>query len=351
MTIKDFIEECRKECLKKSSLSSTIYSEEEIKSLAFRYLEEVFDIPKYRILTEPQTIIPADDSELQVVISRLALGEPIQYIIGYEWFCEEKFRVGKGVLIPRPETEELVKIVLNDLDIRGLKGLDLCSGSGCISWILANQGGRMLGCDISDVAIQYAINQKITIDKTADKRERNNPHFFKCNILNTNAVEEILSELESSENYDNSKKSISSYSYKSFKNLKSSESFEKSKSTNHSYQVDFIISNPPYVTESEKDSIRENVKCFEPENAIFVSDENPQKFYDAISDIALKVLKEGGKLYLECNPKYIEQTRKLLKDKGFSDINIIADFYSSFRFITAALTNHSNIGKKVKSPL
>ena len=305
MNVKDFIEKCVKACS-----GTKLYSKAEAKALAFRVLEDIYEIPKYRILSDQQEIIDqskAPDKNIEAIISRLSSGEPIQYIIGYESFCGHKFKVGPEVLIPRPETAELVELAFQDIEEKKkeqLRILDLCTGSGCIAWSLWHKlnlaelatplNVEVYACDISDKALECAKRQKI---KTP-KENAAPPQFFKCNILANDAVSIIQK-----------------------------SSGEK--------LFDVIISNPPYIAEKEKIAMHTNVKDFEPKEALFVPDEDPQKFYRAISRIAQEILKPNGKLFLECNNLYIEETANLLKANGFRKIRTKKHITDTPRFICA----------------
>lgn len=387
MTIKDFIDRCVKAC---AGTEAALYSEAEAKALAFRVLEEIYEIPKYRILTEQQAHIckqlkeseiknssslpSASEEELDAIIGRLAAGEPIQYVVGYESFGGHKFKVGPEVLIPRPETEQLVKIALKEivaevaqqgleqqgaqqaamqqrqqLEQHPLRVLDLCTGSGCIAWSIwaalqtdgkidnadvtnentndackrfSNSNVEVYGCDISEAALKIAENQNIL--------RAGAPHFFKCDILSEGAVKTIQKNCGVTEsNYTESNSAEPNCTESDF--------------TSNPQRFDAIISNPPYIAEKEKVAMRTNVKDFEPQEALFVPDEDPQKFYRAIARIAEETLKPNGKLFLECNNLYIEETANLLKASGFQSVQILSDFTSAPRFIAAI--RESDIGQ------
>lgn len=297
----DFIKECCKRL-------SSVYSPEEALAIARRALEDIYGISRTRQLTYPDEEIcpnasvssrgrctdPAD------IISRLESGEPIQYIAGFEYFCGEKFKVGPGVLIPRPETEELVTLILSDLkDLKNtqnkpkvapFKIFDICTGSGCIAWTLHKRLFETItletyGCDISDTALQYAKSQKLLYSSRW-------PMFFKYDVLNGDFL--VL---------------------KSFIG-----------------KLDVIVSNPPYIAEKEKSLMHKNVLDFEPEEALFVSDEDPLLFYRKIADMARELLYPGGKLYFEINPLFAEELEQMLKDKNFQNISIMEDLSGRRRF-------------------
>lgn len=323
----DFIKECCKRL-------SSIYSPEEALAIARRALEDIYGISRTRQLTYPDEDIPTASEKVLAskhsspavqglgiqgvrvsqgahktdngtlnpsdVIERLASGEPIQYIAGFEYFCGEKFKVGPGVLIPRPETEELVTLILSDLkDLKStqnkpkvapFKIFDICTGSGCIAWTLHKRLFETItletyGCDISDTALQYAKSQKLLYSSRW-------PMFFKYDVLNGDFL-----------------------ALKSFIG-----------------KLDVIVSNPPYIAEKEKSRMHKNVLDFEPGQALFVSDEDPLLFYRKIAEMARELLYPGGKLYFEINPLFAEELEQMLKDKNFQNISIMEDLSGRRRF-------------------
>ena len=285
MTVREFIDECRKRLL-------PLYGKEEAASLAYRALEDIFNISRTKQITYPDTEIENPEP----VISRLESGEPIQYIAGFEYFCGEKFKVGPGVLIPRPETEELVNLICSQAKLRAngypqpFKVFDICTGSGCIAWSLHKKLSETTslesyGCDISEAALKYARNQRYLYG-------RRWPMFFRYDVIDGD-----------------------------FKALKSFLG-----------NLDIIVSNPPYIAEKEKALMHKNVLDFEPEEALFVSDGDPLLFYRKIAEMAQELLYPGGKLYFEINPLFAEELKALLKEKNFSDIQISKDFSGKERF-------------------
>ena len=302
MTIKNFVDTCVSEL--------SLYPNNEAKAIAFRVLQDLFSIKSYKYISDPQEIILTQekkeseiDLELTQIISRLKKGEPVQYVVGFEHFCSHKFKVGAGVLIPRPETEELVKLVIEELnrDKRDKVLLDICTGSGCIAWSIFSQIPylKVFGCDISDLVLDYAANQPIEIADTIVNGAK--PTFFKCDILSSDSLVVI----------------------------------DKNLSLQGEKKVDVIVSNPPYIANKEKVYIRNNVLDYEPSIALFVEDEEPLKFYNSIGNLALKLLSENGKLFFECNEHYCSEVATLLNSKGFSRVKIIKDIFTKDRFVFA----------------
>ena len=312
MTVKEFKDRCRERL-------SSLYSLEEINSLSQRVLEDIYSIPRYKQVTSPNDSLealqtPGEQNALlapEDVIERLAQGEPVQYIAGFEYFCGEKFNVGSGVLIPRPETEELVnKIVAeanshselrapNALD-KELVVLDLCTGSGCIAWSLWKSlpNAKVFGCDISDVALQYAVSQNITRVSRASEQipQSTEPVFFKQDILSNEYSEEL-------------------------QNLKG--------------KVDILVSNPPYIAESEKKLMHKNVLEFEPSTALFVTDDNPLLFYKRIAELGKELLTPTGKIYLEINPLFAFELKHYFEQTGYSQVHLLQDITGKQRFAVA----------------
>lgn len=224
------------------------------------------------------------------IIADLKKDIPIQYIIGKAEFYGICFNVGKGLLIPRPETEELVKMIIEEINKLGYNNLsivDLCSGSGCISIAidsLTNHQNNVWGVDISKEAIEYS---KLN------------------NVLNQCKVNYINSDIfENNFLYD----------------------FDK---------VDIIVCNPPYVCNSEKNEIKNNVLKYEPHQALFVDDNHALKYYLRVVEISKYLLKNNGRLYFEINNNFSEEIKLFLNNNNFKEVSLFRDFRGKFRFISA----------------
>jgi len=223
-------------------------------------------------------------------LQRLLKNEPIQHIIGYTDFYELKIKVNQHVLIPRPETEELVDWIIKDVkdtvSKKPIRVLDIGTGSGCIAISLAKNisNSKVQAMDISKEALQIAkenaLYNKVSMD------------FIKADILNLKEKEE---------------------------------------------QYDIIVSNPPYVRNLEKKEMHSNVLDYDPEMALFVEDENPLIFYNAIADYAKKVLSKNGKLYFEINQYLGKEMLDLLQKKAFKSIELRKDFLGNNRMIRAVV--------------
>jgi release factor glutamine methyltransferase len=219
--------------------------------------------------------------------ARLESGEPLQYVIGEAYFYDSIFFVNKHVLIPRPETEELVHLILQEQKAQECTLLDIGTGSGCIAITLKKHRPRwrVCACDVSDLALEIA-------DSNAKKMNAD-VNFLPINILDKNTQE---------------------------------------------HYFDIIVSNPPYIPENEKSLMYDNVIKYEPPTALFVADENPLLFYDAISDYALHSRQSKTYLYLELNEYYAEQVAELLAKKAFHHIIIHKDLQNKERLLSAIVS-------------
>lgn len=268
MTLLEFINQC-------IARLAPLYPAPEAKAIAFRLLEHFTDIPSYKYISEPELVIPetaASSSstpagDLLSSLAELETGRPLQYVLGFAEFCGHRFKVGEGCLIPRPETEELVSRIIDDLyadvDAAGDSGvddgpfsiLDLCTGSGCIAWSLAAEfpEAMVYGCDLSEAALRFACRQRVKV-------RGSKPIFFTADVLG------------------NPPAGLPKF--------------------------DVIVSNPPYICESERAAMRPNVLGFEPAEALFVPDDDPLRFYRAIARWAEALLRPDGHLYLEINERF-----------------------------------------------
>lgn len=225
-------------------------------------------------------------SLLKKDISQLLEDYPIQYIVNNAHFYGEDFYVDDNVLIPRPETEELVQWVLSNMDT-SKNILDICTGSACIAIVLKKKSPQ------SDVFALDISAQALAVAKRNAQQHQVDINFFQKDILDTNNLE-----------------------------------FE-----NHTF--DIMISNPPYVTNSEKAMMHRRVLNYEPKLALFVSDNQPLLFYNAIANFAQYRLKLGGYLYLEINERMGEEVQALLRNYGFDNIELKKDFNNKDRMIKA----------------
>lgn len=275
MLLKDFVRESTE------SLSA-FYPYDEARKLVLMLAESRLGVKSYTHIIEPETAVP-DESDVILYddMSRLLAGEPVQYVLGEADFYGRRFKVAPGVLIPRPETEMLVQEALKHIHDDS-EVLDLCTGSGCIAWTVALEqpGARVKAVDISEAALGIAESQPYD----------NGPSFIRADIL----TEPDLALFDT---------------------------------------VDVLLSNPPYIMESEKVLMRKNVLEYEPESALFVPDSDALVFYRAIAVWAKKLLVPGGYAIVEINEKLGPETFSLFKDAHFTDVEVIKDLFGKNRFV------------------
>jgi release factor glutamine methyltransferase len=266
------------------------YTERESDLLFYRLLESFFGFRKTDIVLTPNLEIDADQkAEIDLALKQLVAGVPVQYIDNTAFFMDDAFFVDDSVLIPRPETEELIRWILDTHDSTALKVLDIGTGSGVIPISLSKQRSNwtLLACDISNEALITARRNGREILKQTDVA------FYKEDIL------------EPQTNYGNG--------------------------------LDIIVSNPPYVLESDKMTMGDNVLKHEPHIALFVPNEDPLLFYKAIVKFALTSLKIGGCLYFEIHESYSIQVHDCMIEGGFKDVVIKNDLQGKPRMISGVL--------------
>ena len=263
------------------------YDEGEARAVA-RYLLEVgYGLSMSEILCGAVEQLPQE--ELKKNVQRLADGEPVQYIVGTAEFCGRRFHVAPGVLIPRPETAELCQWIIEETR-GGLPILDIGTGSGCIAITLALDipNAEVEAWDISLEALTIAHKNANTLNANVTFKEKD---IIKCSIA------PVLAE----------------------------------------QKVSVIVSNPPYIVPSESSAMSDSVLNHEPNIALFTPEDDPLKFYRAISDYAKTALLPQGKLYFEINPLFAQQLEALLKEQGFGNITFKNDQYGKQRFVRATL--------------
>ena len=273
---------------------SELYPIEEILSFFFLLVHHKLKLTRADLAIRSNQIV--ENSELTFflnAINQLKDEEPIQYIIGETEFYGLPFTVDSNVLIPRPETEELVDWILNEFRIQNseLRIIDIGTGSGCIAISLAKHLPKAMvyAVDISKQALQIA--------KKNANHNNVNIHLIKLDILKPNVIQGIDKDLK----------------------------------------FDIIVSNPPYVRESEKHEIQKNVLQNEPHQALFVEDANPLIYYDKITDFAKLHLKTNGVLFLEINQYLGKEMVTLLQQKKFKNIELRKDIFGNDRMVKATL--------------
>ncbi|MBQ3741786.1 MAG: peptide chain release factor N(5)-glutamine methyltransferase [Prevotella sp.] len=240
-----------------------------------------------------------DDAQRQQIergMARLEVGEPIQYVLGRANFCGRSFAVAPGVLIPRPETEELCRLIMNTHPSESLNILDIGTGSGCIAITLALEmpDAEVEAVDISPEALAIAEANAAQLGAMVS--------FHQCDILSRNS-------LHLGSGWELVAPSAPKY--------------------------DIIVSNPPYICERERADMERNVLDYEPHTALFVPDDDPLLFYRTIGQKALTMLAPGGILCFEINPLYCDQLIELLRSQGYCEVEAVSDSFGKRRFVTA----------------
>lgn len=281
MTLKDTIRELR-------SRLAPIYGEGEAKAmirLIFHALKGWSQTDM--IVHEADEVSDYIQEKIKAITERLSKQEPIQYILGEARFYGMDLKVDRSVLIPRPETEELVDHIVKRYEGRSdLRILDIGTGSGAIAIALSRN-------------LPFSEVSALDLSKDALMVAQSNAESLKARIKFIHA-------------------DIFSY-------------------TPAPSSFDIIVSNPPYIDESEKRDMERNVLDYEPHSALFVPDDNPLIFYSRIAETARTALVPGGTLWFEINPRHAEELCRLLKHENFTDIETIRDIHGKNRFITASI--------------
>lgn len=286
MLLSDFISEGSKalEC---------IYAPAEARALVLRLCEDVIGTKSYTHIIDPgYEVEDARSEELRRALARLCAGEPIQHLEGFSEFCGLRLNVTPDVLIPRPETEELVRAAVERVSHiqasrpgQSVRVLDLCSGSGCIAWAIAAlaPGAEVVAVDVSEAALAVARSQEVASEKA--------PLFVLADILDTGQA----------------------FDHGTF---------------------DIVLSNPPYIMESERAAMRRNVLDYEPHLALFVPDDDPLVFYRAVARWSERFLRPGGWGMVEINETLPDRTAAVFRDAGFVSVGTVSDFFKKSRFVS-----------------
>ena len=264
------------------------YDENEIRNFSDLLFFHLLNYSKIELRMKGNKVISQQDEKtLDEMLTRLKAFEPIQYILGETFFFDLRFLVSPHVLIPRPETEELVDWVLKDYAGKKINVLDIGTGSGCIAVALAKNMplARISGCDIDEKAIEISIrNAWFNAAQVS---------FFLFDVLHP--------------------------------------------ATTHDNKYDVLVSNPPYVRESEKVLMHANVLKYEPHKALFVSDEDPLLFYKAIADLGHEILLPGGAIYCEINEKFPKEILGIFYSRGYKTAEMRPDINDKPRMIKALI--------------
>lgn len=257
---------------------------QEVRAMIRVICEDVFNYDSVDVALRQESELPDFAPQLVAeIIARLQRHEPLQYILGTARFHGHRFKVTPAVLIPRPETEQLVDLIIEENQGSDLRVLDMGTGSGCIAISLARalKFARVDALDVSRDALAVARDNAASLKVKV--------RFFESDIL----------------------------------------------APQPSATYDIIVSNPPYITWSERELMERNVKDYEPAQALFVPDNDPLLFYKAIASYANRSLEKGGRLYLEINQRFGAEVKRLLEDCGFDEVRIIVDSFGKDRFAVA----------------
>lgn len=267
-----------------------IYDDGEAKAVVRLLLDEGFGLTLTDIVSGKADKLPANDKQLlSAMAGRLQNGEPVQYVLGQADFCGRTFHVEPGVLIPRPETEELCRMIVSEYNKpycalqppAPLQVLDVGTGSGCIAVTLALDlhNAEVSAWDISSDALLIA-------------RENAKTTGARVNLMYQDALN----------------------------------------APNDEGKWDIIVSNPPYIAERERKEMSPHVLNHEPQQALFVPDDDPLRFYRAITVYAQRALKNDGKLFFEINPLFVKEMQQMLAQAGFKEIIFVEDAFGKVRF-------------------
>ena len=262
-----------------------LYGEREARAIARNAVAELAGLPLSALLTDPGAELAAEG--LAEAEAQLIAGKPLQYVVGHTEFCGHRFAVREGVLIPRPETEELVDRILRS-ERGSRRMLDVGTGSGCIaaSLALALPEAEVFAADISDEALVVAAENFRTLDARVTLR--------KADALN--GLAEVFPE-----------------------------------------RFDVIVSNPPYVPESDRAEMHPNVRDHEPALALFVPDDDRIRFYRAIAQAGRHMLAPGGRLWFEIYEHAADEVARMLSDEQSTDITVCKDLFEKPRMVCSRL--------------
>lgn len=262
------------------------YTAEEVSALSrFVCCDLLGQAPTDYYVGKDIVLSPKKEQELEDILQRLSRFEPLQYIEGRTFFLGREFLVAPGVLIPRPETEELVELMLKEIPANA-RILDVGTGSGCIAISLAKElpNTSVTAWDVSPEAFSVA--------RANARKLQADVRFVECDVLTFR--------MDEAESY-----------------------------------YDVIVSNPPYVTEAEKVDMKPNVLQWEPSLALFVPDDDPLRFYRCIATLGRGMLNRGGRLYFEINRAYGREVVDMLRVMGYVRVRVEKDLSQNDRFIIA----------------
>ncbi len=349
---------------------ATSYDDGEARAIARILIEELFGLSYADIVCGATEQLSADDTlRLDTAVRRIEQGEPLQHVLGYADFCGNRFCVNGSVLIPRPETEWLVDEGAKLMSTTATSDetqhkaphspkriLDIGTGSGCIAISLKLRLGDAYveAWDISEEALRTAQDNADALKAEVVFRKRDalkaEVVFRKRDALKAEkegcSEEECLQggALVSSAPTEQAMDSINSNEgalVSSAPTEQAMDSINSNEASTTAAPWDLIVSNPPYICNSERSAMDDNVLLHEPHTALFVPDDDPLRFYRAIARYALLTLNIGGSLLFECNTRYAEATGAMLRDMGFEEVTVSDDCFNLPRFVRGRKNSHN----------
>lgn len=270
-----------------SSVLTSIYDNREASAIAHEVMEQITGVGRLQRITDKDKLLTEEQEQLLVACKdKLAAGIPMQYVLGYAWFMGRRFTVNEQVLVPRPETEELVQWIADDYKETDPAILDIGTGSGCIpvSLKLLLSKAKVSAIDVSAEALEVARTNAKSLDADVV--------FQQMNFLDTGAWESLP-------------------------------------------QYDVIVSNPPYIPETERLTLAAHVREYEPGLALFVPGDDALLFYRHIAEFGMMHLLQEGSIYCELHVDYATATEELFKSMGYSFTELRADMHGNLRMLKA----------------
>lgn len=304
--------------LEKLRESLSTYDVREVQSIIDLLLEEVCNISRVDRIMHPDLVLPeVQRQQLLDCADKLSRGIPVQQALGYEWFCGAKFKVTPDVLIPRPETAELIAWICEEAT-SPISILDIGTGSGCIALSLARliNKSQVLAIDLSTAALGVA-------KENCYQQGIDNAYFAQCDILR--AVDNSYFETQIN-------RELTTYPQGCTKQ-NPQELYRGYEPEKRVFNV--IVSNPPYICQREKVEMSSVVLDHEPSLALFVPDEDPLLFYRTIAQFGREHLTDGGKLYFEINAAYGPETCEMLRNLGYKEVTLRQDINGRDRMVRA----------------
>lgn len=269
-----------------------LYSNEEALAIARLVVCETSGLQKSELLLHSNRQLSEDETaRIYALTEKLCTAEPIQYVLQKTWFYGNEWKINNHVLIPRPETEELVALISDDIKQQSIPHplvCDIGTGSGCIAISIKKNFPQadVYAVDVSEDALSVAMDNAASLNASVN--------FFQLNFLDRSKWLALA-------------------------------------------RFDYIVSNPPYVLKTEITSMHANVLQFEPHLALFVQDDDPLIFYRAIAEFGQEHLKNNGKIFVEINEAMGKETAALFAQHGYDNIRLLKDMQGKNRFVTASL--------------